>query len=525
MESFRQKGGLLHGWGTLHGTGETPCAAWLAAGDERKISVLLGRTGRSPQGGKVSVDFVLYGALADIDPQRDSLFMVLEWRDARQLRLPLAVPREAPVGRGFARIMAMPWKHYFSRGWRLLRQGQAGQLLRKLAGMTAATITSGWHPAHLLDWAAAQGRPLALVIDHDLGGGANLYRRSLLSHLAADGYVPLLLSAHHGILAYQLTAQRNARNRSAHVDDLSELFGYLSQANIQRVVFNNILSYPAPLAMVKGLSDWLRQRRPAQFLFLVHDYYSICPVWLLLDDKGRYCGIPDATVCANCLRKNTSPFLEFSAGVDIACWRSAWGALLRQADEIRCFSHSSREMLLRAHPALDPARLSVVPHRLDHVQLRKLELRDSGQPVIGVIGHIAPHKGAHIVRALANHIAASRSRARIVVIGTIELELPTGTVTVTGPYRPAELPALLEGHQVNIGFFPSICPETFSYVTEEMMMMGLPILAFDLGAPGERVAAYERGMVIPVGTPGSILTAIESLYRTHIDAKHNQPSP
>lgn len=473
----------------------------------------------------MNVDFVLYGALPDIGPKLDVLFLVLEWPDTHRLSLPLPVPRQASASRGVARILAMPWRHYFSRGWRLLRQRQAGVLLRKLAGMTAATITSGWHPARLLDWVAAQGRPLALVIDHDLGGGANLYRRSLLSRLAADGYVPILLSAHNGILAYQLTARRGARNRSAHVDDLYELFGYLSQANIERVVFNNILSFPAPLAMVEGLSDWLQQRGSAQFLFLVHDYYSICPVWLLLDDKGRYCGIPDTAVCASCLRTNPSPFLEFAAGVDIHGWRSAWVGLLRQADEIRCFSHSSKQMLLRAHPALDPVRLSVVPHRLDHVRLRRLELGDSGQPVIGVVGHIAPHKGAHVVRDLANHIATSEARARIVVIGTIELELPAGTTTITGPYRPAELPDLLERHQVNVGLFPSICPETFSYVTEEMMTMELPILAFDLGAPGERVAAYERGMVIPVGTPGSILSAIELLYRTHIEANRNLPSP
>ena len=41
--------------------------------------------------------------------------------------------------------------------------------------------------------------------------------------------------------------------------------------------------------------------------------------------------------------------------------------------------------------------------------------------------------------------------------------------------------------------FPSICPETFSYVIEEAIVLRLPIVAFDLGAPGERLRDYSLG--------------------------------
>jgi glycosyltransferase involved in cell wall biosynthesis len=41
-----------------------------------------------------------------------------------------------------------------------------------------------------------------------------------------------------------------------------------------------------------------------------------------------------------------------------------------------------------------------------------------------------------------------------------------------------------------------VWPETFSYVTEEAMDMGLPIACFDLGAPAERVRGYAKGVVI-----------------------------
>ena len=521
IESFRWKGGLLHGWGTLHGCGEIPCAAWLEdsaspPGGPRGIRATLAKANRLAQQDEASIDFVLYGSLADLGQRSTSLCLRLEWQDGQQQRLQLPPPRHAPAGRGIARIVALPWKHYFSRGWRLVREGQTGLLLRKFSGMAHATITSGWHPTRFLKWATADGKPLALVIDHDLGGGANLYRQALVAQLAADGFTPLLLSAHHGILSYQVTAQRGARTRTTNFDDLDSLFGLLSQEPIDRVVFNNILSFPEPLILVRRLSAWLQEKKPAQFLFLVHDYYCICPVWLLLDHTGNYCGIPDAVVCSDCLRSNTAPFLEFADGADIATWRSVWGLLLNCASEIRCFSEASRKLLVRAYPHLDSNRVSVLPHQMEHARLRPVKLADPGWPVIGVIGHLAYHKGGRLVQDLADHILRTGGDARIVVVGTIDYPLPASVATVTGTYRPEQLPEILEKHRVNIGLFPSICPETFSYVAEEMMMMELPVVAFDIGAPGERVARYWRGLVLPLSPAEFILDHIYNQYLKHV---------
>lgn len=45
---------------------------------------------------------------------------------------------------------------------------------------------------------------------------------------------------------------------------------------------------------------------------------------------------------------------------------------------------------------------------------------------------------------------------------------------------------------------PSICPETFSYTTDEIMQMGYPLIVFNLGAPAERVKNYEFGKVVEI---------------------------
>jgi hypothetical protein len=43
---------------------------------------------------------------------------------------------------------------------------------------------------------------------------------------------------------------------------------------------------------------------------------------------------------------------------------------------------------------------------------------------------------------------------------------------------------------------PSIWPETYSYVTTELMRLNVPVACFNLGAPPERVARYPLGRVI-----------------------------
>jgi hypothetical protein len=518
IEAFNRRRAIAHGWGKLQGSGDPPTKAWL---DRRrdgvsicKIPVVFGRHQRDKDG-LITIDVVFHGILQAIPDKQDAFILVMEWPSKQQMELPAPFPCDIAPKHGAARITHLPWRHYLSRGMRLIRQGQSGLLIRKAAKMAFTFFFSSWSAARLLRKMAAEGKPLALVIDHDLGGGANLYRRSLMEQLTSEGFTPVLLTAHHGLLVYQLSGTLPGRTATAHVEDLSALFDDLSGTDFKRVIFNNMVSFPEPLALAQALANWLKKKQIEQFLFLMHDHYCICPSWLLLNEAGNYCGVPDISICANCLPANTSPFLEFSYGADITFWRKTWDALLKEASEIRCFSNTTRNLLIRAHADLDPRKISVVPHTLDHVRLRKVIVKDSGRPIVGIVGEINRHKGGLVVRELAEYIEATGKNVHIVVVGTIECKLPKG-VTITGPYVQKQLPELLEKHGINVGFFPSIWPETFSYVTEEMIKMGLPLLAFDLGAPGERVSRYAYGQVIPLGSPRATLEAIEILYGEHV---------
>jgi glycosyltransferase involved in cell wall biosynthesis len=66
----------------------------------------------------------------------------------------------------------------------------------------------------------------------------------------------------------------------------------------------------------------------------------------------------------------------------------------------------------------------------------------------------------------------------------------------TGRYELDNLEALVEQKNIDVFLLPSIWPETYSFTADEIMQMGFPLIAFDLGAPAERIKGYPLGKVI-----------------------------
>lgn len=346
---------------------------------------------------------------------------------------------------------------------------------------------------------------MLLVFDHDLGGGAGVYRRRLVASRLSEGQGCAVVQWSPDRGAYALTLHGEAGEV---VESLAEaaLWRRLASLDVGECVVNNVVSYPAPLRLLARLREFVAGRG-ARLTMLLHDYHAVCPSWTLLDERGSFCGIPgDLARCEACFRANPIHFKDELAVESVAEWRAAWGELLRAADEVRCFSGSSRELLLRAYPGL--RRVTVVLHRLDHVRNRRVAYDVHGPIRVGVVGELWPHKGSEVVIALAAEIRRSAADVAVVVVGTLAGDVGEGAVTITGPYAPAELPGLLERQGVNVALFPSICPETFSYVCEELMQMGLPVIAFDLGAPAERLRHYPLGRVVPLAGPAALLRDI-----------------
>jgi glycosyltransferase involved in cell wall biosynthesis len=353
-----------------------------------------------------------------------------------------------------------------------------------------------------------------VVFDHNLGGGANQYRRQLIGDRLAAGAVVLLCTYNLPTLDYRLQAFRtNGGEDIYRMSSFAALERILAKAKVTEIFVNSPVSFDEPLVF----ADWIgtmRTRLPQTRLTVaVHDYFVVCPSFVLLDADGRYCGIPDVSVCAQCLPRHQARYVALSPPTEIGPWRALWGRCLAAADDVRCFSASTRTLLLRAYPSLDPDRISVVPHRVDFVPAR-LPLLDHSAPLtIGIIGQISEQKGALVLKELMARIDLEHPDVRVVVIGGVDIPIRSPRLSVTGAYQHADLVALIEANRINLAFFPSVCPETFSYVTEEMIRLELPIVAFDLGAPGERLRGYEKARLCPEVSAASALSTLLAFHQ------------
>ena len=337
-------------------------------------------------------------------------------------------------------------------------------------------------------------RPVTLVFDHNMGGGANHYRRNVIEEHVTAGATTLSCTYNLPTLDYRLTLHTgNSPEETFRISSFLVLEPLLERVNVREIFVNSPVSFDDPLLFADWLARMRAEHPEIRLTVTAHDYFSVCPSFVLLNAEGRYCGIPDISECNRCLPRHRASYVALSPPTAITPWRASWGRCLAAADEVRCFSASTRGLILRGHPGLDPARVSVVPHRIDFRPSRLPRLRHSDPLVIGVIGHISEQKGARIVEGVLSGIEREHPDARVVVIGTLDLASMSNRLEVTGPYQRERLTELIESHRINMILFPSICPETFSYVIEEMILLRLPIVAFDLGAPGERLRDYDLG--------------------------------
>jgi glycosyltransferase involved in cell wall biosynthesis len=162
------------------------------------------------------------------------------------------------------------------------------------------------------------------------------------------------------------------------------------------------------------------------------------------------------------------------------------------------FSEASREVLSRAYPELGD-NVVVRPHRLNWAARRKLKVFPirQGEPLrIGIAGSIGDAKGAAMVVKAARIIARQKLDAEIVVLGRLGRAAKSDRLRVLGPYKTKDLAKLIERQRIHVFWVPSVWPETYSYVTTELMRLNVPVACFALGAPPERVAKYTLGRVI-----------------------------
>ncbi len=397
----------------------------------------------------------------------------------------------------------------------LLRRGRFAELWQRTARICARTARKAilklqrQAPNPVLNSEGA-----VLILDHAMGGGANAFSARLIQDMAERGRAVYILRFSVSELRFTIekVGGQSGKLGMSYVAG-NKALKWLRCSNFAEIHVNNLVSLP----YIKNILDQLIEKssnKNCVLKFYFHDFHSLCPSFTLMDYQDKFCGVPSVGLCnKHCMKEHQAALFLFAGADDLAVWRTNWRAFLDQCDEIRFFSHSSYEIFRSVHKTIDESRILVAPHDDAYTTvLKSPALIEQPIPTIGIFGTIDEAKGARVVEQLVDYIEANQIRARVVVFGSIAANIGRKFVHVTGPYKLTNLKKLVEQFSPTVCLMPSIWPETFSFVLSEGMALGLPIVAFDLGAQRERLAARDDTRLIsPQATPAEIFDALNEL--------------
>jgi glycosyltransferase involved in cell wall biosynthesis len=138
----------------------------------------------------------------------------------------------------------------------------------------------------------------------------------------------------------------------------------------------------------------------------------------------------------------------------------------------------------------------------------------------GYIGSLLPHKGVDLM--LRIFLQLDVPNAELWLHG---FELPGSPfakalhgladhnpqIHFAGSYDKSELPNIL--NQLDVLLIPSLWHETFSFVTREAVLAGLPIVASRMGGIPEAIDDGVNGLLLPPGDVGAWVTAMRRLVK------------
>jgi GT2 family glycosyltransferase/glycosyltransferase involved in cell wall biosynthesis len=357
-------------------------------------------------------------------------------------------------------------------------------------------------------------------------GGAGKHCRLLYRHL--DGFLKYVVYPQEDVLQIDeyapvgkrtFTCPASKREEALISDTQTEkaFSGLLEEIRPDIVHFQHLLGMPLSLIEIAS-------RHSAKIVVTLHDGYFLCRDFRMLEMGQKYCdGCTDLRRCDLCLntRYDLKPGFQRK-------WREKCRAMLELADTIIVPSEYQRELCVRVL-GLDRRDITVIEHVIPSPGLISIKASQDVNPLrVGFVGHVGDlTKGRDVILKLLQentnvnvewHFFGEESDIRRHIRNA---HIKTrGELFFHGYYKEGDLPLNLADANIAVVVIPSIYGESYSYALTEVWRAGIPIVAADLGAIGERVRKNGGGWLYPLGSePSSILKILNGILENPSDYK------
>jgi GT2 family glycosyltransferase/glycosyltransferase involved in cell wall biosynthesis len=367
--------------------------------------------------------------------------------------------------------------------------------------------------------AVAAGREFMLLVTNSLDGGTVKAMADIEWAAGQATKTRLTLRAREdGFM--ELTADAPALHATFAARDVIALFEVIGAARPTHVIAHQLLGYPA--AFIEQLGEFAASLHS---VFYAHDYYPLCPRVTMIDAVGRFCDVADTDTCARCVAMDGAHFNSRLNALTPAAHRDLFAEVLRGFRHVVAPSASTAGYLGRAFPDL---AVETIPHPESAAGVAAAARGGTDEEVI-LLGAIGPHKGSARLLEIAQRARLTHPRLTFRVIGHTDMDrqlTAIGNVTVTGKYRPEDLPGLFAQAKGRLALFLHAWPETYSYTLSEVARYGCIPLVPDIGAPAARIRAAGFGAVFPFPFSAEhILTLIDDIAAGRINPVNPGATP
>jgi len=252
----------------------------------------------------------------------------------------------------------------------------------------------------------------------------------------------------------------------------------------------------------------------------LHDFAAFCRRPHLWQSDGGFCGYStDAALCGRCLAGSGDSFES-----DQSRHRGLAALILQRAVHVIFPSEFLRARLAALLLWERDTHIDVVAPGLDYADGAARSERRPNE--VAFIGGGADHKGGarwpSIARALTGH------GARVTVYGGnghnhLRQLRDISNVRVRGYFRAGSLPSLLANQGAAVALLLPGVPETFSLALSDAWAAGVPVVAPDRGALGERLASGGGRLLREAPLDRDVVAAIDDL-RQQRDCATPQPT-
>ena len=354
-------------------------------------------------------------------------------------------------------------------------------------------------------------RPRALFVISTTTGGTPQTNGDLMQALQGS-YETYLLTCDSRKVRFQRVT--DSRHETMEVHDLDEpIMPFPHVSEEYDALLNRLLvEYSVELVHIRHIA-WHSLNLPricadldVPVVFSFHDFYSICPTIKLLDENFTYCGGVCTSTSGECRpdylwNRKDFPKLKHEG---VYSWQDRMREMLSYCDAFVTTSNSARAQMLTNFTELEYRPFFVIPHGRNLTFERLATDQDEvAKPTkIIVPGNITVAKGMLLLDQL--RLIDSERCFEFHVLGRTSIKAGEGLV-VHGAYDRDSFARIVKEIGPSHGMILSIWPETHCHTLTELWACGLPVIALDFGAIGERIRRHDGGWLLAYGS-------VEALY-------------